>query len=40
MEQFSHHAQALHNVLANNDIASVIIEQSIFNNVQIFEVEK
>ena len=40
VEQFAQHARALHDVLLDNGITSVIIEQSIFNNTQIFELEK
>ena len=40
VEQFAQHARALRDVLSDNGITSVIIEQSIFNNTQIFELEK
>ena len=40
VEHFAQHARALHDVLSDNGITSVIVERGIFNNTQIFELER
>lgn len=40
VEQFAQHTRALRDVLSYNDITSVIVERGMFNNTQIFELEK